>query len=64
MIGGPALMKYVTPTEEELRKRYNPELRARSEANRDEKMKEAEEFIGKIKEYSKDPRPSTLPRIL
>ncbi|KAL9053077.1 MAG: hypothetical protein Q9162_004999 [Coniocarpon cinnabarinum] len=57
MGGGPYLMYKITPTEEELRKRYNPELRARSEANRDEKAREADEFVAKLKEYSKSDKP-------
>ena len=56
--GGPALIRYVQPTEEELFKRYNPELQKRSLEGRDQRLQEANEFIAQLKEYSKDPRPS------
>lgn len=56
--GGPALIRYVQPTEEELFKRYNPDLQKRSLEGRDERLKEANAFIDQLKEYSKDPRPS------
>ncbi|MCJ1327797.1 assembly factor cbp4 [Thelotrema lepadinum] len=52
-IGGPALVYYVTPTEEELFKRYNPELQKRSLANREQAQKDFDNFVGKLKEYSK-----------
>ncbi len=58
MLGGPMLIDYVTPTEEELFKRYNPDLQRRSLEGRDQKLKEANEFIDKIKEYSKSDKPS------
>jgi len=58
MFGGPMLIDYVTPTEEELFKRYNPDLQRRSLEGRDQKLKEANEFIDKIKEYSKSDKPS------
>lgn len=58
MIGGPALIRYVQPSEEELFKRYNPELQKRSLEGRDERLREANEFIDRLKEYSKDDRPS------
>lgn len=57
-LGGPALINYVQPTEEELFKRYNPELQKRSLEQKDQKLQEANEFIDMLKEYSKDPRPS------
>jgi len=52
------LINYVQPTEEELFKRYNPELQKRSLEGRDQKLKDANEFIDKIKEYSKSDKPS------
>jgi len=52
-IGGPALVIYVTPTEEELFKRYNPELQKRSLANRENTQKDFDTFVGKLKQYSK-----------
>ncbi|MCJ1297691.1 assembly factor cbp4 [Hypocenomyce scalaris] len=56
-IGGPALIYYVTPTEEELFKRYNPELQKRSLANRQERQQDFDNFVGKMKEYSKSNKP-------
>lgn len=48
------LTRAVMPTEEELFKRYNPELQARAIANREAKAKETQEFLDKLKEYSLD----------
>ena len=56
-IGGPALVMWVTPTEEELFKRYNPELQKRSLENRYQKQKDFDDFVNRLKEYSKDDRP-------
>lgn len=52
------LINYVQPTEEELFKKYNPELQKRSLEGRDQRLKEANEFIDRIKEYSKSDKPS------
>lgn len=46
-------MYYVTPTEEALFQRYNPELQKRSLENRVGKQQDFEDFVGKLKEYSK-----------
>ena len=76
-IGGPALIYYVTPTEEELFKvlssppylqytpmntdtpsqRYNPELQKRSLENRQGRQQDFDNFVGKLKEYSKSEKP-------
>ncbi|KAI9670934.1 MAG: assembly factor cbp4 [Caeruleum heppii] len=56
-IGGPALIYYVTPTEEELFKRYNPELQKRSLANRQGRQEDFDNFVGKLKEYAKSDKP-------
>ncbi|MCJ1479427.1 assembly factor cbp4 [Lambiella insularis] len=56
-VGGPALIYYVTPTEEELFKRYNPELQKRSLENRQKKQEDFDHFVGKLKEYSKSNKP-------
>lgn len=53
------LTAYVTPTEEEIRKRYNPDLRRRSEENRAQREQEFDDFVTKLKEYSKSDKPST-----
>jgi hypothetical protein len=57
-IGGPALIYYVSPTEEELFLKYNPELQKRSLENRVAKQQDFDNFVGKLKEYSKSDKPS------
>lgn len=57
-MGGPALTYWVSPTEEELFKKYNPDLQKKSLANRAEKQREFDDFVGKLKEYSKSDKPS------
>ncbi|KAI9817464.1 MAG: assembly factor cbp4 [Pycnora praestabilis] len=56
-IGGPALIYYVSPTEEELFKRYNPDLQRRSLENRQGRQQDFDNFVGKLKEYSKSDKP-------
>ncbi|EFQ29573.1 assembly factor cbp-4 [Colletotrichum graminicola] len=56
-VGGPAFTMWVSPTEEELFKRYNPELQARSLANREKTQAEFDQFVTKLKEYSKSDKP-------
>ncbi|MCJ1278647.1 assembly factor cbp4 [Puttea exsequens] len=55
MIGGPALVVWVSPTEEELFKKYNPELQKRSLEGREQRQEEFNQFVGKLKDYSKHP---------
>ncbi|KAM5346893.1 hypothetical protein ACJ41O_009898 [Fusarium nematophilum] len=57
-VGGPAFTMWLTPTEEELRSRYNPELRKKSLENREEKQQEFDDFVTRLKEYSKSDKPS------
>lgn len=57
-VGGPALIYYVSPTEEELFLRYNPELQKRSLENRVGKQEDFDNFVARLKEYSKSDRPS------
>ncbi|ROW16395.1 hypothetical protein VPNG_02880 [Cytospora leucostoma] len=57
VVGGPALTYYVTPTEEELFKKYNPDLQKKSLANREVRQKEFDDFVCKLKEYSKSDKP-------
>lgn len=57
-VGGPALTYYVIPTEEELFKKYNPDLQRKSLANRDKTQAEFNEYVAKLKEYSKSDKPS------
>lgn len=51
------MIYYVTPTEEELFLRYNPELQKRSLENRYQKQQDFDNFVGKLKEYSKSSKP-------
>jgi hypothetical protein len=57
-IGGPALIIWVSPTEEELFLKYNPDLQKRSLANRVGRQQDFDDFVGKLKEYSKSDKPS------
>lgn len=57
-VGGPALVYWVSPTEEELFKKYNPDLQKKSLANRQAKQEEFDHFVGKLKEYSRSDKPS------
>ncbi|KAI9722568.1 MAG: assembly factor cbp4 [Chrysothrix sp. TS-e1954] len=56
MVGGPALLFYISPTEEEIFKRYNPELQKRSLEGRDQRLADHQAFVDKMIEYSKDKR--------
>lgn len=49
---------WLTPTEEELFSRYNPELQRRSLENRQQKQEEFDNFVMRLKEYSKSDKPS------
>lgn len=57
-LGGPALIYYITPTEEELFAKYNPELQKRSLENRQGKQQDFDDFVMKLREYSKSDKPS------
>ncbi|PHH63552.1 hypothetical protein CDD81_5739 [Ophiocordyceps australis] len=56
-VGGPALVYWLTPSEDELRARYNPDLRKKSLETRDEREQEFDEFVTRLKEYSKSDKP-------
>ncbi|KAI1275408.1 CBP4-domain-containing protein [Xylaria sp. FL0933] len=56
-VGGPALVMWVQPTDEELFKRYNPELQKKSLERRYEKQKDFDDFVVRLKEYSKSDKP-------
>ncbi|KAL6703309.1 Assembly factor cbp4 [Coniothyrium glycines] len=56
-IGGPALVWYVTPTEEEIFKRYNPELQKKALAGREQRQKDFDAFVGQLKEASRSDKP-------
>ncbi|KAH9865053.1 assembly factor cbp4 [Plenodomus lingam] len=56
-IGGPALVMWVTPTEEEIFKRYSPELQKKALAGREQRQKDFDAFVGQLKEASKSDKP-------
>ncbi|RMD43139.1 hypothetical protein DV735_g2038, partial [Chaetothyriales sp. CBS 134920] len=56
-VGGPILMYYVVPAEGELFKRFSPELQQRNLENRERRQREYEDFLGKLKEYSRSDKP-------
>ncbi|KAF2277619.1 CBP4-domain-containing protein [Westerdykella ornata] len=56
-IGGPMLVNYVTPTEEEIFKKYNPELQKRALETREQRQQEFDDFVMKLKEASKSNKP-------
>lgn len=56
--GGHLLIQKITPTEEELLARYNPELRQRSLEGREKRLAEWEYFSKKMIEQSKLNKPS------
>lgn len=56
-VGGPALVLWVQPTDEELFKKYNPELQKKSLERRYEKQKDFDDFVTQLKEYSKSDKP-------
>ena len=58
-VGGPAFVRWVQPTDEELFQRYSPELKKRSLEGRIERQQEFDDFVVKLKEYSKSDKPST-----
>jgi hypothetical protein len=57
-VGGPVLIYYVSPTEEELFSKYNPDLQKRSLENRIGRQQDFDNFVVKLKEYSKSDKPS------
>ncbi|KAI5375475.1 hypothetical protein AA0117_g11175 [Alternaria alternata] len=57
VIGGPALVWYVTPTEEEIFKRYSPELQKKALAGREQRQKDFDAFVGQLKEASRSDKP-------
>jgi hypothetical protein len=56
-VGGPILMYYVTPAEGELFKRFSPELQKHNLENRERRQRDYEDFVSKLKEYSKSDKP-------
>ncbi|KAF2447314.1 CBP4-domain-containing protein [Karstenula rhodostoma CBS 690.94] len=56
-IGGPALVWYVTPTEEEIFKKYNPDLQKRALAQRETRQQEFDDFVTHLKEAARSDKP-------
>ncbi|KAI8959723.1 CBP4-domain-containing protein [Daldinia sp. FL1419] len=56
-VGGPAFVMWVQPTDEELFKKYNPDLQKKSLERRYEKQKDFDDFVTQLKEYSKSDKP-------
>ncbi|KAI1841390.1 hypothetical protein JX266_012401 [Neoarthrinium moseri] len=56
-VGGPAFVFWIQPTDEELFKRYNPELQKKSLEGRYERQKEFDDFVTQLKDYSKSDKP-------
>ena len=52
------LTAWLSPSEEELRAKYNPDLRKRSLENRAAAEQDFDEFVTKLKEWSKSDKPS------
>ncbi|KAJ5973258.1 hypothetical protein N7481_010468 [Penicillium waksmanii] len=52
-IGGPAFVEYIRPTDEELRKRYNPDLQKRAAEQGSRREQEFDDYVMKLKEWSK-----------
>lgn len=48
----------MVPTDEELFQRYSPELKKKSLEGRYERQKDFDDFVGKLKEYSKSDKSS------
>lgn len=53
---------WISPSEEELRAKYNPDLRKRSLEQGEQRQQEFDEFVTKLKEWSKSDKPSTSGR--
>lgn len=56
-VGGPLFTAWISPSEEEIRAKYNPELRQRSIEGKAAREAEFNEFVLKLKEYSKSDKP-------
>ncbi|KAL2830298.1 hypothetical protein BDW59DRAFT_158628 [Aspergillus cavernicola] len=52
-VGGPALVQNLRPSDEELFKRYNPDLQKRSLEEGDRREKEFDEYVTRLKQWSK-----------
>ena len=59
-VGGPALVQSIRPTNEELFKRYNPELQKRSLEEGDQRARDFDDYVTRLKEWSKSDKSSTF----
>lgn len=48
---------YISPSEEEIFKKYNPDLQKRALATRQQRQEEFEDFVTQLKEHSKSSKP-------
>lgn len=55
-------MQSIRPTDEELFKRYNPELQRRSLEEGDRRAQEFDDYVNRLKQWSKSDKSSTLRR--
>ncbi|KAK2761526.1 assembly factor cbp4 [Emmonsiellopsis sp. PD_33] len=53
IIGGPALVQYIRPTDEELFKRFNPDLQKRNLETREKRQQDFDNFVTELKEHAK-----------
>lgn len=60
-VGGPALVYYIQPDPDELFKKYNPELQKKALSEREQRLRDHQEYVRKLKEYAKSDKPSTIP---
>lgn len=59
-VGGPAFVQYVRPTDEELFKRYNPDLQKRSLEEGDRRAREFDDYVTRLKQWSKSDKSSAF----
>ncbi|EEQ91657.1 assembly factor cbp4 [Blastomyces dermatitidis] len=52
-IGGPLLVEYVRPTEEELFQKFSPELQKRNLETREQRQKDFDTFVTQLKTHAK-----------
>ncbi len=60
VVGGPAFTKWIMPTDEELFKRYNPELQKKSLEGRERRQQDFDDFVMRLKQDSKSSKPSKV----
>jgi hypothetical protein len=58
-VGGPLFVQSIRPSDDELVKRYNPDLQRRSAEQGQKRAQEFEDYVHKLKEWSKSDKSST-----